>query len=99
MSTIRAITPTEIKAYEEDGAVCLCQLFSPEWVSKLRNAAAESLNKPNKLHAELAALHQEKGRFFHDTFIWRRNETCRYFVFNSPAGNKSRAAKDASFST
>lgn len=45
-----------------------------------------SLAKPGELHAELATLRQEKGRFFHDTFIWRRNETCRDFVFNSPVG-------------
>jgi len=86
LPNIRPITPAEIKAYEEDGVVCLRQLFSPEWVRKLRNAAEESLNKPGELHAELAALRQEKGRFFHDTFVWRRNETCRDFVFNSPAG-------------
>lgn len=82
----RAITSEEIKAYEEDGVVCLRQLFSPEWVSKLQEAAEESLAKPGELHAELVVLRQEKGRFFHDTFIWRRNETCRDFVYNSPAG-------------
>jgi len=83
---IRAITSAEIKTYEEDGVVCLRQLFSPTWVEALQIAAEASLAEPGELHAELAALHQEKGRFFHDTFIWRRNETCRNFVFNSPAG-------------
>jgi len=86
LPNIRPITPAEIKAYEEDGVVCLRQLFSPEWVAALRTAAEASLAKPGDLHAELATLRQEKGRFFHDTFVWRRNETCRDFVFNSPAG-------------
>ena len=82
----RTITPEEIKTYEEDGVVCLRQLFSPEWVTTLQEAAEASLAQPGELHAELAELRQEKGRFFHDTFIWRRNATCRDFVFNSPAG-------------
>ena len=85
-SYLRDITPEEIKTYEEDGVVCLRQLFSPDWVEALRTAAEVSLNQPGELHAELAELRQEKGRFFHDTFIWRRNKTCRNFVFNSPAG-------------
>lgn len=83
---IRAITSEEIKAYQEDGVVCLRQLFSPAWVEALQTAAEASLAKPGELHAELAELRQEKGRFFHDTFVWRRNEICRDFVFNSPAG-------------
>ena len=85
-SNSRSITQKEINTYEEDGVVCLRQFFSPEWVKALRIAAEASLAKPGELHAELATLRKEKGRFFHDTFVWRRNETCRDFVFNSPAG-------------
>ena len=85
-SLTRAITPEEIKTYQEDGVVCLRQLFAPKWIDALRAAAELSLAAPGELHAELADLRQEKGRFFHDTFIWQQNETCRDFVFNSPAG-------------
>jgi len=43
------------------------------------------MQEPGELHAELAQQRKDGGRFFHDTFIWTRDETCRDFVFNSPA--------------
>ncbi|MGI9514261.1 MAG: phytanoyl-CoA dioxygenase family protein [Anderseniella sp.] len=83
---MRAITEKEIATYQQDGVVCMRELFSPEWVSSLREAAERSMQQPGELHAELAAERKETGRFFHDTFIWMRDDTCRDFVFNSPAG-------------
>ncbi len=83
---VRAITGSEIATYKQDGVVCLRGLFSSEWVSLLRDAAERSMQRPGELHAELAEERKESGRFFHDTFIWTRDETCRDFVFNSPAG-------------
>ena len=51
----------------------------------MREAAEQSLANPGDLHAELTQEREEKGRFFHDTFIWQRNDICRSFVFDSPA--------------
>ena len=83
----RDITDEEIHAFDKDGIVFLPGMFSREWVDELREAAEEGLGNPGALHAELADEHGEDGRFFHDTFIWTRNETCRRFVFESPAAD------------
>ncbi len=82
---MRSITEDEIRTFQEDGIVCLRGLFTPDWVARMRDAAEDSLEKPGELHAELASLRAEKGRFFHDTFIWTRNDACKQFVFESPA--------------
>lgn len=85
MTEFFGITPDDCRHFDEDGIVCLRGAFSKEWVELLRQAAEESMQAPGELHAELAAERQEKGRFFHDTFIWQRNATCKRFVFESAA--------------
>ena len=84
---LRSITEQEIATYDEDGIVCLRQMFSPDWVHRMNEAAEVSMAAPGDLHAELAEEKGDTGRFFHDTFIWQRNKTCRSFVFNSPAAH------------
>lgn len=81
----RDITADEIETFARDGVVCLRNVFSDDWIGKMRDAAEVGLAKPGELHAELAEENQESGRFFHDTFIWTRNESCRQFIFDSPA--------------
>ncbi len=83
----RQITETEIKTFEDEGVVCLRGLFDPAQLEVLRMAAERSLDAPGQLHAELAAQRQDAGRFFHDTFVWLHDDTCRDFVFNSPAAS------------
>lgn len=82
---VRDISKEEISTYEQDGIVCLRNMFSPDWVELLREAAETSMQDPGQLHAELAEQRNEKGRFFHDTFVWLRNSNCQSFVFKSPA--------------
>ena len=81
----REITEEEINSYNEDGIVCLRGLFAQEWVEILRNAADFSMQNPGELSIELAKERNDKGRFFHDIFVWRHNELCKKFIFNSPA--------------
>ncbi len=81
----RDITDEEIQIFQTDGVVCLREMFSDDWVEKMRISAEDSLANPGELHAELAEEHGDTGRFFHDTFVWTRNQDCKDFVFNSPA--------------
>lgn len=83
---LQPITDEEIAAYKTDGIVVLRGLFDGDWVELLRRAADEGLTRPTEFGEELAAARGEPGRFFHDTFMWRQNEACRRFVFDSPAG-------------
>ncbi len=87
---MRRVSEEEIETFERDGIVCLRKVFSPDWVDAMRAAAEISMAHPGELHAELAQDRKEQGRFFHDTFIWQRNETCRAFVFESPAAEITR---------
>ena len=87
----RPISSDEREAFERDGIICLRKLFARDWIERLRDAAEESLNAPGELHAELAALRQESGRFFHDTFVWLRNDVCREFVYESPAAELAQS--------
>ncbi len=82
---LREITQDEIATFERDGVICLRGLFDAEWIPLMRHAAEACLAAPTELHAEVAAARDEGGRFFHDTFVWRHNEDCRRFVFESPA--------------
>jgi ectoine hydroxylase-related dioxygenase (phytanoyl-CoA dioxygenase family) len=79
------ISDEDVSTFHRDGVVCLRGLFSDQWVADLRVAAEDCMDRPGLLHAELAAERGEGGRFFHDTFIWMRNESCRRFVFESVA--------------
>ena len=51
---LRPITEQEIQTFEDDGIVCLRQMFSLDWVEKMREAAEVSMAKPGELHAELS---------------------------------------------
>jgi ectoine hydroxylase-related dioxygenase (phytanoyl-CoA dioxygenase family) len=87
MSRSLEIGHDEIRRYCDDGIICLRRAFPDDWVEALRQAAEDSMQDPGELHAELAEQCREKGRFFHDTFIWQRNATCRRFVFESAAAS------------
>lgn len=84
---LRDITQQEIDTYNEDGIVLLKGIFSPKWIEKLRMAADQSLEKPSDMAIELSKSRGEGGRFFHETFVWRHNEICKDFIFNSPAAS------------
>ena len=82
----RSPSEDEIRAYQEDGIVCLRGLFDAKTVEGLRQAAEDCMAAPpGDLVLELAELREAEGRFFFDTFVWLRNEICRDFLFDSPA--------------
>ncbi|GAB5469577.1 MAG: phytanoyl-CoA dioxygenase family protein [Rhodospirillales bacterium] len=83
----RDLTDAEIRSYREDGIVCLRGFFDDDCVARLREAAEVMMAAPpSDLVLELAEMREAEGRFFFDTFLWRRNEICKDFVFNSLAG-------------
>ncbi len=89
-SNNQIVTDADIRTYQEDGIICLRNVFDRDQVERLREAAEECMAQPSELHAELADLREEKGRFFHDTFVWQRNDYCRSFLFDSVAAQITR---------
>lgn len=82
---LRDVTDDEVNAFQRDGVVCLRGLFDTEWVALLRGEAERGLADPTRFGEELARARGDRGRFFHDTFMWRQSSACREFIFNSPA--------------
>lgn len=45
-----SIPEEEIRRFEEDGAIVLRKLFSPDWLDELRVAAEENMKHPGGVH-------------------------------------------------
>ncbi|KAG0578405.1 hypothetical protein KC19_4G020300 [Ceratodon purpureus] len=83
------ISEEEVRRFEEDGATVVRQLFPPEWLDQLRAAAELNMKNPGVLCDEHVKP-GEPGRFHDDQFLWRRHETMRRFVYESPAAEIAR---------
>ena len=80
-----------IRAYERDGVVCLRSAFSDEWVEKGRRAVAAAIRSQNRsIEHSSYQKSGEQGRFFYDTFLWKRLPSWRDFTFNSPAAELAK---------
>lgn len=91
---IRGITEDEIRTYEEDGIVCLRQLFDRDTVKRLQDAAEADMAAPSPMG--LNATRDGQGHFFGDTFVWRHLEELHDFVFESPSADIAAALLRAS---
>jgi ectoine hydroxylase-related dioxygenase (phytanoyl-CoA dioxygenase family) len=86
---IRTITEDEIRTYEEDGIVCLRQLFDADAVAMVARVIAEETENPGPMMVD--ATRDGKGRFFGNTFLWKHYDALEDFVRNSPAADIASA--------
>jgi ectoine hydroxylase-related dioxygenase (phytanoyl-CoA dioxygenase family) len=86
---MRNTSAEEIQSFEQDGVVCLRQVFDAATVAKLREAADLDLAHPGPMGAD--ATLDGTGRFFSDTFVWKHHEALRHFVFESAAADVASA--------
>ena len=49
---LNPITDADIRAYKEDGVVCLRQMFDAEWIERLRNAWTRAQNRLTQVGAD-----------------------------------------------
>ncbi|OYD96386.1 hypothetical protein CDG76_06175 [Nostoc sp. 'Peltigera membranacea cyanobiont' 210A] len=77
---IPKITNQEIKAFEQDGVVCLRGLFKDVWLERLRSAIDWNIANPSSM----ATGSFQRGNFHLDVFMWTRNADFRAFAFESP---------------
>lgn len=81
-----------IERYNRDGVVCLTSAFDDHWVGKGRRAVAAALRHQTKSQNHFSHQHSdERGRFFYDTFLWKRLPSFQDFTFNSPAANLAKS--------
>lgn len=86
---IRAITDEEIRTYQDDGIVCLRQMFDADTVALLRDVAERDMADPSPMVVE--ATRDGTGRFFGDTFVWQHIDELRRFLFDSPSADIAAA--------
>jgi ectoine hydroxylase-related dioxygenase (phytanoyl-CoA dioxygenase family) len=86
----------QIAAYERDGAVCLRQVFAPEWLELLACGVERNLREPGPF-AKWYTPEGAPGLFFGDYCNWQRIPEYRRFLLESPAaaisGDLMRSAK------
>lgn len=73
-----------VAAYERDGAVCLRQVFSPEWLEVLARGVERNLADPGP-YAKFYTPAGSPGLFFGDYCNWQRIPEYREFLLHSPA--------------
>lgn len=75
------VSDQDLETYRREGVVRLRGLFSPDWVSLLRDAFAEDELQPTPRAKDVG---DGPGRFFNDYNAWRQNGKLRRFLFESP---------------
>ena len=76
------ITDQDIRAFREDGAICLRDVFSQKWIDVLRRGI-----EFNRLHpSEMARRKGHTPLFFHDYGNWDGIPEFKEFIFQSPLG-------------
>lgn len=76
------VTPGLVRAYAEDGAVCLRGLLRPADVERLRAGIDANLAQPSP-RAKVASRPDDPGRFIEDFCCWPENPAYREAIFGS----------------
>jgi len=86
---IRGISAEEIRTFEDNGIVCLRQLFDAQTVAMLAEVAERDLAAPTRMSGDVTR--GGRGRFFSDTFVWTHFAELHDFVTRSPAADIAAA--------
>ena len=78
-------SPSEIDAFQADGAVLLRQLLTPAEVETLRLGIDENLAHPSP-RAKVASAGNDPGFFLEDFCCWQENRHYRQVIFQSALG-------------
>ena len=73
----------DIARFNEDGAICIRNVFDQEWCKRM-NAAVERLLHDPGSRAREATKAGDPGRFHMNVFMWRWDPDFRDFALNSP---------------
>lgn len=80
---LRDVTENEVRAFEEDGVVCLRKMIDSEWIERLREATDRLLEHPTDMGLDLNK-DEKGGRFAIDTYMWRIDQDFRAIALQSP---------------
>lgn len=80
---LRDVTEDEVRAFEEDGAVCIRGALDIEWIERLRDAMDRLLDQPTEMGLDLNK-DDKGGRFAIDSYMWRVDGNFRALALDSP---------------
>ncbi len=82
---VGAIDDAEVRAYREDGAVCLRAVIDRDWVERLRRGVDRNIAEPGPYaHHYTRESGKAGGMFFGDYCNWQRIPEYRDFAHGSP---------------
>ncbi len=81
-TTNQTVTATQIRAFQQDGAVCLQNVFDPYWLDLIARGIEQNLAKPSQFSESLDAGF---GRFFNDYCNWQKIPAYEEYIRQSPA--------------
>ncbi len=77
------ITDEHIRAYEEDGVVCLRGAIDSAWIETIRTGVEKDLAEPGP-YVEIYTTENDPGYFFNDFYMWRYVPELERFAFEGP---------------
>jgi len=90
MSAVGRIPDDDLRAYREDGAIVLRQVYSAHWIDVLRAGVERNLAEPGPFGKRYTPEGQP-GMFFGDYCNWQRIPEYRSFFLESPAKDYAAA--------
>jgi len=91
------VTEADIERFDQDGAIVLRDVFSQEWVQKVKEGIQINLANPSK-YSEKLALKEGQGAYFNDYCNWQTIQQFKDFAFNSPAAEIAAKLMNSQYS-
>ena len=81
---ISTVSQSDIDTFEQDGAVCLRQMFDPEWLDYLAGAIEQAMAGTGP-YTKTQSEPGDPGFYFSDYWASHRVDSLAHFTLNSPA--------------
>lgn len=76
------VTDEDIRAFRQDGVVCIRGLLDDVWVDRMRGAVDRVSEHPGPMRESYSP--DQPGRFFSEKFLWTVDPDFRAYVYESP---------------
>ena len=78
------VNEEDVRRFQEDGAVCLRNIFDKTWIEKLEKGVKKNLADPSQFSENLKAP-GGPGYYFNDYMNWKKIPEFEEFAFKSAA--------------
>ena len=81
---IELLSKNDLDSFERDGAVCLRDVFTADWLATIEIGMERNFKNPGK-YAHYYARNNSGQTYLNDVASWQRNPEYKRYVFESPA--------------